>query len=63
MKSALFFDLLRFALAKKTARERLRYVVRGLVFYIFLAQAISAGEKGHESASSSQAGDDIYPLF
>lgn len=63
MKSALFFDLLRFSLAKKTAQERLRYVVRSLVFYILLARAISAGERGCESISSSQTGDDIYPLF
>lgn len=63
MTSVLFFNLFRFALAKKSARERLQYVVLGLVFYIFLAQDISAGEKGSESTSSSQAGDDIYPLF
>lgn len=63
MNSPLFFELLRFVLAKKTARERLRYAVLSLVFYTFLVRAISAGEKGGESVSGSQTGDDIYPLF
>lgn len=63
MKSALFIELMRFASAKKTARERLRYVVLSLIFYPFLARTISAGAKHGDAASNSQVGDDIYPLF
>lgn len=63
MKSDLFVDLMRFAMAKKSIRERLRYVVLGLIFYSFLARTMVTGTKGGDSASSSQAGDDIYPLF
>ena len=63
MKRALFFELMRFALSKDTVRERLRYMILGLVFYNFLAAATSVGSEGNDSASSSQAGDDMYPLF
>lgn len=63
MNKVLHFDLMRFALSKKTVRERLRYSMLCLVFYPFLARKVSAVETENESAASSQAGDDIYPLF
>jgi len=63
IKGSLFIDLMRFALAKKTTQEQLRYIVLGLIFFTFLARVMSTGAKSGDSVSSSQAGDDIYPLF
>jgi len=63
MKKDLFLDLIRFALAQNTARERLRYVALSLIFYPLLARAMSTETKHADSASGSEAGDDIYPLF
>ena len=63
MKKDLFLDLMRFALTQTTARERVRYVVLSLVFFPLLARAMSAETKRGDFAPSSEAGDDIYPLF
>ncbi|MFZ3018220.1 MAG: hypothetical protein WA056_07185 [Gallionella sp.] len=63
MKKVLFWELLQFAFEKKTARERLRYIMLSILFYPFLVREISIGAKSNDSAASSQAGDDIYPLF
>lgn len=63
MRNTLIIELIRFAWAKKSARERLRYSVLSLVFYPFLAKARSADTKDREANSTSQVGDDIYPLF
>ena len=57
------FGLMRFALSKSTVRQRLRYMILGLAFYGFFVATISAESEGNDSAPSSQAGDDIYPLF
>ena len=63
MKKELFIDLLRFALSQVTTWERLRYIVLSLVFFPLLARAMSADTKRGFSITSSEAGDDIYPLF
>lgn len=63
MKKNLIFDLMGFALSRKSTLERVRYVVLGFVFYPFLVKSLSAATKAGDSAASSQAGDDIYPLF
>lgn len=57
------FELMRFALSKRTVRQRLRYMILGLAFYGFFIATTSAGSEESDSAPSSQAGDDIYPLF
>lgn len=56
-------ELMRFALSKSTVRQRLRYMILGLAFYCFFVATISAGSEENDFAPTSQAGDDIYPLF
>jgi hypothetical protein len=63
MRRAIVHELMRFALTQGTVRERLRYMILGLVYYHFLAATISEESAINDSASGSQAGDDIYPLF
>ena len=63
MKKELFIDQLRFALSQVTTWERLRYIVLSLVFFPLLARAMSADTMRGHSTTSSEAGDDIYPLF
>ena len=63
MKNVLLLELMRFALDKTPAKERLRYLLLAILFYPLLVRENTVGEKNIESAASSQAGDDIYPLF
>jgi hypothetical protein len=63
MKKKLFIDLMRFASAKRTPAERVRYIFFGVIYYFFLLKTLRGSEKGSRSASASEAGDDIYPLF
>jgi hypothetical protein len=63
MKNVLFWELMWFALKRTPAKERLRYLLLAILFYPLLVRENRTGEKNNESAASSQAGDDIYPLF
>lgn len=63
MKKDLFLDLMRFGLFQSTPRERLRYVVLGLIFFPLLVRTMSLETKRGDSAPSNEVGDDIYPLF
>jgi len=63
MKKKLFEDLMRFAFSKKNGREKVKYIFLSLIYYFSLLKTISASEKGSTSATGSQSGDDIYPLF
>ena len=54
---------MRFAISQVTTWERLRYIVLSLVFFPLLARAMSADTMRGHSTTSSEAGDDIYPLF
>jgi len=63
MKNVLILELMRFALEKTSAKERFRNLLLAIIFYPLLVRETTVGEKNNESATSSQAGDDIYPLF
>ena len=63
MKNVLLLELMQFAMDKTPAKERLRYLLMAILFYPLLVRENKAGKKNNESAASSQAGDDIYPLF
>lgn len=63
MRDLFFYDLIRFCANKKNLKLRLQYLILGFIFYRFLARDFSTKAQGSDSASNSQAGDDIYPLF
>lgn len=63
MRRELFTNLMRFAISQVTTWERLRYMVLSLVFFPLLARAMSADTIRGDPTTSSEAGDDIYPLF
>jgi len=62
MSKNLFIELLNFSLSRKTTSRRLKYILFAMLFYYPLSKSLSSTDKD-ESASPSQAGDDIYPLF
>lgn len=62
MKSQLFVDLIRFSATKKNNSERCKYIFFSVIFYLFLRKDFTV-EKHISSETTSQAGDDIYPLF
>lgn len=63
MPTLRFSEIMLFARARHDAVERLKYVLLSLIFYPFLRWDISTANRGGNSSSVSQAGDDIYPLF
>ena len=63
MKNAMLMELIRFALDRSPDKERFRYLLLAIIFYPMLLREGTGGKKSNESAVSSQAGDDIYPLF
>lgn len=63
MKNRLFYDLMRFAAAQKNGKEKLIYMLRGIIYYFFLLKTVSGSAKGNHASSGSESGDDIYPLF
>jgi hypothetical protein len=63
MKSELFNDIVRFAMTRKSFLKKSLYLFEGILFAPFLDKA-SRRAAGDETVSgTSQAGDDIYPLF
>lgn len=63
MKDSLISNLLQFSIAKKTIGEQAKYIGLSLFFYFFLLNDNAIRTKSNDANSSSQAGDDIYPLF
>ncbi len=63
MNKSLFSDLMRFASSKKNGKEKIKYILLGMLYYFFLAKNSSGAAKGNSSANGNETGDDIYPLF
>jgi len=64
MIKALCAEIVFLAFHKKTMKERLAYLFKGIVFLPFLAKDTLKNERKLDaSVSMSAAGDDIYPLF
>jgi hypothetical protein len=63
MKNSMLMELIRFTLDRPSGKERARYLLMAIIFYPMLFREGTGDNKSNESAVSSQAGDDIYPLF
>ena len=63
MSSRLIILLLQLAFSKKTIFLRVKYLIHGIFFYSFLIKDNSFSSLDSDVNSSSEAGDDIYPLF
>jgi hypothetical protein len=63
MKNKILVDVIRFALSQKSLSKKIIYFFKGLVFVFFLTTINQKTAKGETTAATSQAGDDIYPLF
>jgi hypothetical protein len=64
MRKGYLSAIIGFALSRQTVREKVTYLIRGIVFAPWLARSVtgrSSREQG--AATNSQVGDDIYPLF
>lgn len=56
-------DIVRFSGTQKTFRLRAAYLFKGLLFVPFLSRFTPKAAADDAVSGSSQAGDDIYPLF
>jgi hypothetical protein len=64
LKNKLFYDLIRFSYSRNSSVEKIKYLFLGCIFYPFLVQFLSSSAtKESDASTSSQAGEDIYPLF
>ena len=53
--------IIKFAVYQKKNHEKIFYLVKGILFYLFFV--LFNNNKSKESVTINQAGDDIYPLF
>ena len=61
MQNIKFIDILSFSKKQSKTLDKFKYLVIGLLFYIFF---VKQKEKSKISTKEiSQTGDDIYPLF
>jgi hypothetical protein len=56
-------DIFRFSAAQKSLSRRTAYLIKGLLFAPFLCRVVRKAAADDAVSASSQAGDDIYPLF
>ena len=56
-------DIFRFSAAQKTLSRRTACLIKGLLFAPFLSRVVRKAAADDTVSASSQAGDDIYPLF
>lgn len=64
MKKELINKALLFALSRKTLSQKVIYLFKGFLFAPFLIKKSDMMATKEETVSAtSQAGDDIYPLF
>ena len=56
-------DILRFSAAQRTFPRKMAYLFKGLLFAPFLSRVVRKAAADDTVSASSQAGDDIYPLF
>jgi hypothetical protein len=59
----MFKNVVRFAAAQKTLSGKAAYLIKGLIFALFMSRMASPAAADDSVSSKSQAGDDIYPLF
>jgi hypothetical protein len=55
--------LIQLALSKNYFFQKVEYIFKGIIYYGFLAKDSTFSSNKSEADLSSQAGDDIYPLF
>ena len=63
MKNELLNDIIRFAMSRKSLSEKSIYLFKGLLFAPFLDKVSRRAGRDESVSATSQAGDDIYPLF
>jgi hypothetical protein len=56
-------DIIRFSTAQRTFPRKMAYLFKGLLFAPFLSRVVRKAAADDTVSASSQAGDDIYPLF
>jgi hypothetical protein len=56
-------NVVRFAAAQKTLSGKAVYLIKGLIFAPFMSRMAGPAAADDGVSSTSQAGDDIYPLF
>ena len=61
MQDINFIDILIFSKKQSNTLEKFKYLIIGLLFYIFFVKHKDKGK--NPTKVTSQAGDDIYPLF
>lgn len=57
-----FYNLISFVMSKKNFIEKFKYFLK-LIIYIFPIMYSLSKNTNKESTSTSQSGDDIYPIF
>jgi len=62
MNSRILNDIIQFAMTKKSFSEKSIYFLKGLLFAPFLDE-VARRDIDESVSATSQAGDDIYPLF
>jgi len=62
MNSRILNDIIQFAMTKKSFTEKSIYFFKGLLFAPFLDE-VTRRDVDESVSATSQAGDDIYPLF
>jgi hypothetical protein len=63
IKSELLNEIIRFAMTRKGISEKSVYLIKGLLFAPFLDKLPRKAGGGDTATLTSEAGDDIYPLF
>jgi hypothetical protein len=56
-------DIIRFSMAQETLSRKTAYLFKGILFAPFLSRVVRKAAVNETVSASSQAGDDIYPLF
>lgn len=56
-------EVICFAAVQKTFLQKAAYLIKGLLFIPFLSRMTGRAASDDRISSTSQAGDDIYPLF
>jgi hypothetical protein len=63
MKSIVINNIIQISMNQKKASQKLIYLLKGLLFVFFIEKNSKRSSEEEALSSSSQAGDDIYPIF
>ena len=63
MKPGLLTDIMKLATRKNNLNDRLKYILKGVIFLPFLIHDLARTKKENNSTALSASGDDVYPLF